>query len=148
MAPTYVEPGGGARHEMIDGTHVVLAAGEDTGGAYEVFEVLAPRLPAAPPHTSPWTGTLHLLEGELRVLTGEETYDLRPGATMTLRGGTPFTFEVLSESARFFAVTSGDGAGRFFADFAASVPVGVPIEEALPHVLAVTGRHGVTTAAP
>lgn len=142
--PTYVEPGGGARHEMIDGAHVVKAGPEATGGAYEVFEVVAPRAPAAPLHAAPWTGTLHLLEGEVRFITATEAYDLRPGATLSTRGGTPFTFEVVSDSARFLAVTSGDGAGRFFADFASSVPADAPLEEALPHLLAVTGRHGVT----
>lgn len=145
--PTYVEPAGGVRHEMIDGTHVVKAGPEATGGAYEVFEVLAPRGPAAPPHSSPWTGTLHLLEGRLQVRTADDSLDLAPGATWTVPGGTPFTFEVMSESARFLAVTSGDAAGRFFADFAASVPLGASLEETIPHLLAVTGRHEVRISA-
>lgn len=142
--PTYVEPDGGARHEMIDGTHVVKAGPDATGGAYEVFEVLAPRAPAAPPHSSPWTATLHLLEGQVQVRTADGVIDLAPGSTWTVPGGTPYTFEVLSDGARFVGVTSGDRAGRFFADLAASVPKDAPMEEAIPLLMAVTGRHGVS----
>ena len=45
--------------------------------------------------------------------------------------GTPSTFEVVGDSARFVAITSGDGAGRFFADFASSVPVNRPVEDTM-----------------
>jgi hypothetical protein len=44
------------------------------------------------------------------------------------------------------AITSGDGAGRFFADFASSVPADRPIEESMTAVLSVASRHGVALA--
>lgn len=141
--PTLVAPTQGVRHEMIDGTHVVKAGAEVTRGAYEVFEVEARRQPPAPPHASPWTATLHVLDGLVRVHADGTTTDLAPGATFTAPAGTAYTFEVVSETARFLAITSGDAAGRFFADFAASVPPDASIEDAIPHLLAVTARHGV-----
>lgn len=146
--PTYTAPGGSAQYPMSDGTHVVLADATATGGAYEVFEITAPRAPAVPQHTSPWTGTMHVVEGTVRVHVADEHQDLGPGATFTIPGDVAFTFEVTSESAHLLGVTSGDGAGRFFADLAASVPVDAPIEEALPAMMAVTARHGVRVEVP
>ena len=133
----------GHRYEMPDGAHVVKASAEDTGGAYELFEVDAPRLPPAPPHRGPWTSTLHLLAGRIRFSVEDDSFDVESGETITVLAGHAFTFEVLSERARFLAVTSGDRAGRFFADFADTVPTDRPMQEVYPQVLAVTQRHGV-----
>ena len=55
-------------------------------------------------------------------------------------------FEVVGESARILGITTGDRAGRFFADFAGSVPPDQPVEESLETILSVTQRHGVRLA--
>ena len=60
--------------------------------------------------------------------------------------GTPSSFEVVGESARFVAITSGDRAGRFFAEFANSVPSDQPVEESMEAILSVIQRHGVRLA--
>lgn len=137
-------PDQGVRFEMPDGAHISKASAEQTGGAFEVFEVLAPAAPSAPLHRSPWTGTMYLLEGSLRVRFEDGEVDLTPGSSLTVPALTAFTLDVLGESARFLAVTSGDRAGKFFADFAASVPAGRPLEEIYQQVAAVTSRHGVS----
>jgi quercetin dioxygenase-like cupin family protein len=144
MTARYTRPDEGARFEMPDGVHIVKASAEGTGGAYEVFEVDAPRAPAAPLHRSPWTGTMYVLEGSVRVRFEDGEVELTPGSSITIAGQTAFTLDVLGEFARFLAVTSGDRAGRFFADFAASVPAGRPFEEVFSQVAAVTSRHGVS----
>lgn len=144
----YTGPGEGVRHAMIDGDHIVKADPAATGGGYEVFEIEAPRVPAAPQHSSPWAATLCLLEGTLTMYVGQQAYELVPGATITVPAEVPCSFAVTSESARFLAITSGAGAGKFFADFAASVPLDRPIEELLPVVLAVTRRHSVAIIEP
>jgi quercetin dioxygenase-like cupin family protein len=131
---------------MIDGDHVAKATVRDTEGAFEVFEVIAPARPMAPPHVSPWTGVLYLLEGRVTALVGDTTYDVEPGGVVVFPAGTPASFEVLGDSARFVAITSGDRAGRFFADFASSVPPDRPVEESLDVILSVTQRHGVRLA--
>ncbi len=135
------------RFEMPDGAHIVKARAEETGGAFEVFEVHAPAAPAAPLHRSPWTGTMYILEGSVRISFEDGQVELTPGSSITIPGQTAFTLDVLGESARFLAVTSGDRAGRFFADFAASVPDDRPLEEILPQVAAVASRHGVSLLA-
>ena len=146
MTTVHVPPGEGRRYPMIDGDHVVKAAVHDTDGSFEVFEVLAPAAPMAPPHVSPWTGVLFLLEGRVTALVGGTTYDVEPGGVVVFPAGTPCTFEVVGESARFVAVTSGDRAGRFFADFSGSVPTDQPAEASMEEILSVTRRHGVRLA--
>jgi hypothetical protein len=89
---------------------------------------------------------LFLIEGRITALVGGTTYDVEPGGVVVFPAGTPSTFEVVGESARFVAITSGDRAGRFFADFAGSVRPEQPIEESMPTVLSVTERHGVRLA--
>jgi quercetin dioxygenase-like cupin family protein len=143
MITSHVPPGEGQHYLMIDGDHIAKAAVQDASGSFEVFEVVAPAAPMAPPHVSPWTGVLFLLQGRITALVDGTSYDVEPGGLVVFPAGTPSTFEVVGESARFLAITSGDGAGRFFADFASSVPVGRPVEDSMAAILSVTRRHGV-----
>lgn len=146
MTTIHIPPGEGRHYPMIDGDHIAKAAVQDAAGAFEVFEVIAPAAPMAPPHVSPWTGVLYLLQGRITALVDGTTYDVEPGGLVVFPAGTPSTFEVVGESARFLAITSGDGAGRFFADFANSVPADRPVEDSMAEILAVTKRHGVALA--
>ena len=146
MSATHVRPGEGRHYPMIDGDHIAKATVQDAGGAFEVFEVIAPAAPMAPSHVSPWAGVLFLLEGRFTAVVDGTSYDVEPGGLVVIPAGTPATFGVVGESARFVAVTSGDGAGRFFADFASSVPVDQPAEDSMAAILSVTGRHGVALA--
>jgi quercetin dioxygenase-like cupin family protein len=141
-------PDEGARFDMPDGAYIVKASAEQTGGAFEVFEVEAPAIPSGPLHRSPWAGTIYLLEGSVVIRFEDVQASLTPGSSMTIPDQTAYTFDVLGESARFLAVTTGDRAGKFFADFAASVPAGRPLEEIFPQVAAVTSRHGVSILEP
>ena len=144
MTAIHVPPGEGRHHPMIDGDHVAKAVIQDSEGCFEVFEVIAPAAPMAPPHVSPWSGVLYLIEGQVTAFVGDTSYDVQPGGVVVFPAGTPSTFEVVGDSARFLAITSGDGAGRFFADFAATVPVDQPVQDSLGAILSVTQRHGVS----
>lgn len=146
MATIHVRPGEGERHSMIDGDHVAKAAVHDGCGAFEVFEVTAPAAPMLPPHVSPWTSVLYLLAGRITAVVGGNRCEVEPGGVVVIPAGTSATFGVVGESARFVAVTSGDGAGRFFADFASTVSAGQPAEESLAAISSVTKRHGVAVA--
>lgn len=143
MSTIHVRPGEGRHYPMIDGDHIAKAAVKDACGTFEVFEVVAPASPMAPPHVSPWTGVLFLLEGRITALVDGTSYDVEPGGVVVFPAGTPSTFEVVGQSARFVAITSGDGAGRFFDDFANSVPASHPVEDSMATILSVTTRHGV-----
>jgi quercetin dioxygenase-like cupin family protein len=146
MVTIHVRPGEGRHHPMIDGDHVAKAAVHDGCGVFEVFEVSASASPMPPPHVSPWTSVLYLLEGRITAVVGGNPYEVEPGGVVVFPAGTSATFGVVGESARFLAITSGDGAGRFFADFASTVPANRPAEESLAAILSVTRRHGVAVA--
>lgn len=118
----------------------------DANGGFEVFEIVAPAAPPAPAHSSPWSGVMYLLDGRLTALVGDASYDVEPGGVVFFPARTPGTFCVTGESARFLAITSGDGAGRFFADFADSVRPDRPMEESVADIRSVTQRHGVALA--
>jgi quercetin dioxygenase-like cupin family protein len=146
MGTTYVRPGEGQHYPMIDGDHIVKTAVRDAAGAFEIFEVAAPAAPMAPPHVSPWSGVLFLLEGRVNAWVDGTTVEVEPGGLVVFPAGTPSTFEVIGDSARFLAITTGDGAGRFFADFASSVPADRPAQDSMEQILQVTRRHGVALA--
>ncbi len=146
MTTIHVPPGEGRTYPMIDGEHVAKVAVHDAEGTFEVFEMIAPAAPMAPPHISPWTGVLFLVEGRITAVVDGTSYDVEPGGVVVFPAGTPSTFEVVGDSARFVGVTSGDRAGRFFEDFAGSVPPDRPVEESIEKILAVTERHGVRMA--
>ena len=129
-----------------DGDHIAKAAVRDALGAFEVFEIVARAAPMSPPHVSPWSGVLFLLEGRITALVDGTPYDVEPGGLVVFPAGTPSTFKFVGESARFLAITTGDGAGRFFADFADSVPADRSVEDSMAAILAVTERHGVALA--
>ncbi|MFE6507470.1 cupin domain-containing protein [Nocardioides sp. NPDC057767] len=146
MSTTYVRPDEGRRYPMIDGDHVAKAAVKDDLGAFEVFEVTAPAAPMAPPHVSPWSGVLYLLEGRVTAYVDGKPYDVEPGGLVVCPTGTPVTFEVVGDSARFLAIVTGDRAGRFFADFSSSVRADLPPADSMAAILSVTERHGVGLA--
>ncbi|NMR20093.1 cupin domain-containing protein [Cellulomonas fimi] len=143
---THVRPDEGVRYPMIDGDHVVKAAVHEADGAFEVFEVHSSAGPAAPAHVSPWAGVLYLLDGALTAWVDGDTYDVEPGGLVTMPAGVPCTFSVPEGEARFLAITSGNGAARFFADFARAVSADRPVEESMTEIMAVTARHGVSLA--
>ena len=146
MSAIHVPPGEGRHYTMIDGDHVAKTAVQDASGAFEVFEVIAPVAPGAPPHISPWTGVLYLLEGRVTAMVDGNSYEVESGGLVVFPAGAPSTFHVVGGSARFLAITSGDGAGRFFADFARTVPADRPVQDSMAAILSVTSRHGVELA--
>ena len=146
MTSAYVRPDEGRHYPMIDGDHIAKTAVDDANGRFEVFEVHAHVGPMPPPHVSPWTSVLYLLDGRVTAVVDGTEYDVEPGGIVTFPAGRPCTFGVVAQPARFLAITSGERAGRFFADFASSVPVHRPMEESMAAIRSVTQRHGVAVA--
>lgn len=147
MAARYTGPGKGSALDTFDAIHTVKVSAEDTGGAYELFEVDAPRGPAVPMHRTPWAKTFHMLAGTMTVHIEGEHHELEPGATIAIPDGAAHTFEVTTPTARFLAFTLSDAAGRLFADIVASIPPDRPIQEIASLLVAVAQRHGVAFSA-
>lgn len=146
MNTIHVRAGEGRRYAMIDGDHIAKVAVTGDGGAFEVFEVVTSVPGMAPPHVSPWTGVFYLLEGTVTAMVDGTRHDVEPGGLVVFPAGKPATFEIRGESARFLAITTGHGAGRFFEDFSKTVPVDSPAQESMDAIMSVTQRHGVALA--
>jgi quercetin dioxygenase-like cupin family protein len=138
-----VGAGTGTRLDTVDSVATEKVAAADTAEAYELFEIDAPAGSGIPPHRHAWPEAYYVLEGDLDVAVGARTFRMGPGDSITVPPHAAHTFSVTSPGCRFLAFSLGDGAGRLFADLDLEVPDGPP-EEAVPVVLEVAARHGVT----
>lgn len=132
-------PGEGPELDSKDARITVKVGAEHTGGAYELFEVDAPRGPSVPPHAEPWAKSFYVLHGRITVYVDGELHDLGPGASISIPAGTVNTFTVHTPSAKFLAVSLTDAMGRFFRD------VDQAPAERIPEV---ASRHGVELVRP
>jgi quercetin dioxygenase-like cupin family protein len=92
----------------------VLTGGELTQGRYEVFEVNGSAGSGAPLHQHPWDEELHVLEGEIVIGVADRWDRYTAGQSLRVPAGVLHGFRVVSESARFLALTSPAGAGELF----------------------------------
>lgn len=106
----------GPVYRVVGDTVRVLACGDDTGGAYEIFEMRGPRDSGPPPHSHPWDEAYVMLEGEMEVTLGDRRMTATPGSFINAPKGTLHAYRVLSDEAKFIIVTSPAGAGNFFAE--------------------------------
>jgi quercetin dioxygenase-like cupin family protein len=124
------------------------ARSADTGGAFVLFEMLAPRGKATPLHLHPNEDeSFYVLEGEL--LANVDGREVRAGAGgfVSFPRGTPHAFVVVSETARFLTLlTPGPEAAEAFFRDAGEPAQGpeLPPEEPLdiPRIAASAERHG------
>ncbi|MEU4744552.1 cupin domain-containing protein [Actinosynnema sp. NPDC023658] len=114
-----------------------------TDGAYELFEVDAPRGPTVPPHGTPWATAYYVLHGRMAVLVDGEVHDVGPGTSIAIPPGVPHTFSVHTPSVQFLAVSLTDAMGRFFRDVDQAVPADTPPAEVGPLLRDVVDRHGI-----
>jgi mannose-6-phosphate isomerase-like protein (cupin superfamily) len=127
-----------------DAVLTVKIDADHTDGAYELFEVDAPRGPATPLHRTGWGKAYYVLHGRMVVLVDDEGYDLGPGSSVTIPPGALHTFTVLSPTVGFLVVSLSGAMGRFHADLAAAVPADRPVAESMDEIGRVLGRHDVT----
>ncbi|WP_106178463.1 cupin domain-containing protein [Prauserella shujinwangii] len=136
--------GEGVELSSPDAKVTVKAGAEHTGGAYELFEIDAPRGPAVPLHRTPWAKAYYVLFGRMAVLVDGERYELGPGSSITVPPGAPHTFTVHGPSVQFLAFSLTGAMGRFFRDVDQAVPEGTPLGEAVARLGPVAERHGIT----
>jgi quercetin dioxygenase-like cupin family protein len=120
MMTTMSTAGDGEELTVPDAKITVRISGEHTGGAYELFEVDAPRGEAAPPHRTPWPKTYYVLHGRMAVLLDGELHDLSPGDAIVIPPGAPHTFTVHTPSVQFLAFAVGEAMSAFFRDLSSN----------------------------
>jgi quercetin dioxygenase-like cupin family protein len=125
--------GEGLELSAPDARITVKVDASHTAGAYELFEVDAPRGPTTPPHGTPWPKTYYVLHGRMAVLVSGEIYDMGPGSSITIPANAIHTFTVHTPSVRFLALSLTDAMGKFFRDLSSATD---PYQ--------VADRHGIT----
>jgi quercetin dioxygenase-like cupin family protein len=132
----------------------VRLSGEQTGGAFSVTENLARRGNASPVHVHDRDDeTFFVLDGELRVLAGEEEHTAGPGTVALLPRRLRHAYVVISATARFLSLHAPAGFEKFAAEVGQPAqaltlppePAGPPDFAALAQAAA---RHGITILAP
>ncbi|MBE7511724.1 MAG: cupin domain-containing protein [Anaerolineales bacterium] len=91
------------------------ALGTETGGQFWALEGLADRNMAVPLHAHTHEDELwFVLEGEIRFITGTESRIGGPGTFVYIPRHVPHTFQILSETARWFGVGTPAGLDNWF----------------------------------
>lgn len=94
-----------------------LATGEDTGGAYSVFEtIIPPRDQGPPPHIHKNEDeAFYILKGEFIISIGDEVFRAVPGDFAYLPRGISHSFKSQSdEVGKLLAIVSPSGFEKFF----------------------------------
>jgi quercetin dioxygenase-like cupin family protein len=130
------------------------ASSEDTGGAYSLTDSVVPPLGGVPPHIHHREDeAFWVLDGELEVLVGENTFRAGAGSYVHLPKGIPHTYKnVSTKAARFLTLMVPGGLEKFFeevgkpgTDLSSPPPFE---EEDLDRLLAVAPRYGVEILMP
>jgi hypothetical protein len=99
---------------------------------------------------------MYVLEGEIRLDLGNGETDIASaGAAVTLPHGTPHTWQVVSDEARFLTINAGRRDGASFDQFVAALGTPTdpnampdPIEIDPEHVANVCAEHGIDVLGP
>jgi quercetin dioxygenase-like cupin family protein len=128
--------------------------GDQTGGALAVADHLARRGNASPVHVHDRDDeTFFVLDGELRVLVGEEEHTAGPGTAAVLPRRVSHAYVVTSATARFLTLHTPAGFEQFATEVGEPAqaltlpppPAGPPDSAALAQAAA---RHQITILAP
>ena len=123
----------------------VLASGEDTGGAYEVFVLSGPKDSDTTLHAHPWSEAYVMLEGEVEMTINERKMMATPGCFLHIPGGVFHAYKILSDSARFILITTPAGAHDFFTELDRETNGSV---ENLEKIVQIALHHGFTLTPP
>lgn len=139
MQSIITNPTDGARLRVVGDVVRVLASSEQTGGAYEIFELEGPEGSGPPPHAHPWSEAYVVTEGEADVWIEGEKLRAVPGCFVHIPAGMTHGYRIRSKTAKFVVVTSPAGATDFFHDIDAETAGSC---EDMGKVMAVAVRHG------
>ncbi len=123
-----------------------LLDGARTGGRFSLVEhPIRPRALAAPVHTHAHEDEYSfVLEGQVGVQLGDQTFIAGPGALVVKPRGVPHAFWNAGDApARVLELISPSGFEQYFADLAPVLPPAVPAPD-FAGIAAVQARYGIT----
>jgi quercetin dioxygenase-like cupin family protein len=145
MPFTIASPAERPRLRVVGDVVRVLIDSEETGGAYELFELEGPEGSGPPPHAHPWSESYLVIEGEADLWVEQIKSRVTPGCFVSIPAGTTHGYRIRSKSAKFVVITSPGGASRFFAELDAETAGSC---EDMAKIAEVALRHGFTLPQP
>lgn len=150
-----LKAGEGKAYWVVGDLYTVMAAGEDTGGAYALIHAEVPPGGGPPPHVHRREDeAFYVLDGSLAFQADGHDITASVGAWVTLPKGSLHTFRNTGTgAARMLIVASPSGLERFFAevgqevtDRTATPPPVTPAD--IERLLAVAPRYGIEIEPP
>lgn len=146
-------PGEGDGLWFFNGLFTVKAGGPDTREAFTLIETQLPPGGGAPPHIHhDEEEGFYILDGQVSITCGEQTWTAGPGSFAMLPRGIPHSFSVSSRSdARMLQITSPAQFERFAAEMgepARSMTMPEPAEVDVPKLLSIVPKYGIEMLPP
>ncbi len=149
-----VEANGGRALWHLGALLVFKALGSETNGQFWALEGRADRHMAVPLHSHTHEDEIwYVLEGEIRFFVGDDPRVVGAGAMVYIPRGVPHTFQILSDTARWFGIGTPAGLDEWF--FETGEPAAErtlpPPPASAPDVVAIVAslqRYGTETLGP
>jgi len=149
------EPGRAKTFSAVGDKYVILATGEQTGGAYCLADAFVPPGGGPPPHYhTREEESFYITDGEITFTVDGRTLVGTPGTFVQIPRGTPHAFRNASEKpARMLIMCAPAGFEKFMAEFATELPsADAPPVPASPgeieKLLSVAPRYGIVMLPP
>jgi quercetin dioxygenase-like cupin family protein len=152
-----VPAGQGDHHFFLNHLATVKVGAGQSESGLALVEFVAPRGFGPPLHVHNEEDELmYVLEGEIRLDLGNGETDIASaGTTVTLPHGTPHTWQVVSDEARFLTINAGRRNGASFDQMVAALGTPAdpqelpdPVEIDPGHVAEVLAAHGIDVLGP
>jgi mannose-6-phosphate isomerase-like protein (cupin superfamily) len=147
VTPQFLATGEGDPYWITEANLTVKFSGKDTGGAYTLIELTAPRGMQIAPHTHVREDEVFLvITGAFRIFCDGQPFDLEQGDCVFLPRGLPHWFEVKTDGFRAIEIINPGGFENMLADLgdlsARPHSPGSFTPEAMARAMEVTRRHG------
>jgi quercetin dioxygenase-like cupin family protein len=140
---------------VVGDVYRFLATGEDTGGAYAMWEAIVPPGGGPPPHThSREEEAFYVMEGEITFQIGDERVVATAGMFANMSVGTPHSFRNESNRpARMLISVAPAGLEQMFFECGVSVASGAttappPTRAEIEKLLEIAPRYGIEIRLP
>ncbi|MCW8132907.1 MAG: quercetin 2,3-dioxygenase [Planctomycetota bacterium] len=153
--PRFAGPTEGRTVGVVGDVYRFLATGEETNGAYALFEALVLPGGGPPPHIHGREEEgFYVLEGEIVFTVQGERIVAKAGTFANMPIGTPHAFKNESDRpARMLVTVAPAGLERMFFEVGAPLPEGAthaapPTKEEIERLLAAAPKYGLTLLLP
>ena len=138
---------------FFNGLFTVKAGGPDTQDAFTLIEAELPAGQGPPPHIHHREEEgFYILEGEVSITCGDQTWTALPGSFAMLPRGIPHSFRVSAAgNARMLQITSPAQFERFAAEMgepATTRSMPEPAEVDVPKLLSIVPKYGIEMLPP